>query len=99
MHGPGSCQAENLEEQCTAELEHNLGGRDAGIDGQVPQGFMWCSTCMTHASQHMQRLTQSAHALGPKGLTQQALLGWKERLCLLEQICTQEHASLHMLGC
>lgn len=46
VHGAGSCQAENLEEQCAAELEQNLGGRDASIDGQVPQGPMWSATCM-----------------------------------------------------
>ena len=47
VHGPGRSQAENLEEQCAAELEHNLGDRNAGVDCQVPQGLMWGATCIS----------------------------------------------------
>ena len=45
MHGAGSCKTQDLEQQCAAELEHYLSRRDASIDGQVPQGPMWRSSC------------------------------------------------------
>lgn len=48
VHGSGSSQAENFEEQCAAELEQDLSGRDTSIDCQVPQGPMWSSTCISH---------------------------------------------------